>query len=170
MPRPKNKACSLSAKSFAISLISLSSFKTSSIIPGKWRNCLTTFASLSGGRPKRLANTVINKVRATSCVVKAFVEATPISGPALVIKQSSDSRTKELSGTLQIARLYLKPISFALRNAAKVSAVSPDCEIVINNVSGWTTTVRYRNSLATSILQGKLVTDSMPYFAINPAW
>ena len=36
--------------------------------------------------------------------VKAFVEATPISGPALVRKTKSDSRAKELEGTLQIPR------------------------------------------------------------------
>ena len=40
---------------------------------------------------------------AASCVVKALVEATPISGPARVSMTSSDSRTSELSGTLQIA-------------------------------------------------------------------
>ena len=37
-----------------------------------------------------------------SCVVKAFVDATPISGPARVISTRSDSRTSELSGALQI--------------------------------------------------------------------
>ena len=36
-------------------------------------------------------------------VVKALVEATPISGPARVINTRSDSLTNELSGTLQIA-------------------------------------------------------------------
>ena len=40
---------------------------------------------------------------AVSCVVNALVEATPISGPARVSMTSSDSRTSELSGTLQIA-------------------------------------------------------------------
>jgi len=42
------------------------------------------------------------QARATSCVVNALVEATPISGPARVISATSDSRTSELSGTLQI--------------------------------------------------------------------
>jgi hypothetical protein len=40
---------------------------------------------------------------AASWVVKALVEATPISGPARVSMTSSDSRTSELSGALQIA-------------------------------------------------------------------
>ena len=39
---------------------------------------------------------------AVSCVVKALVEATPISGPARVNSTRSDSRTIELSATLQI--------------------------------------------------------------------
>ena len=34
---------------------------------------------------------------------KTFVDATPISGPARVSITSSDSRTSELSGTLQMA-------------------------------------------------------------------
>ena len=42
-------------------------------------------------------------VSAAICVVKALVEATPISGPARVSITSSDSRTSELSGTLQMA-------------------------------------------------------------------
>ncbi len=35
-----------------------------------------------------------------SCVVKALVEATPISGPASVCSTMSDSRAIALSGTL----------------------------------------------------------------------
>ena len=61
--------------------------------------------------------------------MKALVEATPISGPARVRSVSSDSRTSELSGTLQIASVERKPALRASRSAASVSAVSPDCEI-----------------------------------------
>ena len=66
---------------------------------------------------------------AASWVVKALVEATPISGPARVSSTSSDSRTSELSGTLQIASVERKPAFRARRSAASVSAVSPDCEM-----------------------------------------
>ena len=38
-------------------------------------------------------------------MVKAFVEATPISGPAFVKKTKSDSLAKELEGTLQMPNL-----------------------------------------------------------------
>ena len=46
---------------------------------------------------------------------------------------SSDSRTSELSGTLQIASADRYPDCRASRSAASVSAVSPDCEIVTNS-------------------------------------
>ena len=39
-------------------------------------------------------------------MVKALVEATPISGPARVKKRSLDNLTKALSGTLQIASFH----------------------------------------------------------------
>ncbi len=76
---------------------------------------------------------------AASCVVKALVEATPISGPARVSSTSSDSRTSELSGTLQIASVDRKPALRASRSAASVSAVSPDCEIDTNSEFAGTT-------------------------------
>ena len=79
---------------------------------------------------------------AASCVVKALVDATPISGPARVSITSSDSRTSELSGTLQIASDDRYPACFARRSAASVSAVSPDCEIVTNSEFFGTTGLR----------------------------
>ena len=66
------------------------------------------------------------KNNATSCVVNAFVDATPISGPACVKKTSSESLVKELSATLQMAKVLKKFDSFAKCSAANVSAVSPD--------------------------------------------
>ena len=51
----------------------------------------------------RRPSAIVSNIRPTSWVVKALVEATPISGPARVISTSSDSRVSELSGTLQIA-------------------------------------------------------------------
>ncbi len=50
----------------------------------------------------RRAIEIVSNASAASCVVNAFVDATPISCPACVIITSSDSRTIELSGTLQI--------------------------------------------------------------------
>ena len=79
---------------------------------------------------------------AASCVVNALVEATPISGPARVSITSSDSRTSELSGALQIASDERYPACLASRSAASVSAVSPDCEIVTNSEFFGTTGLR----------------------------
>lgn len=84
----------------------------------------------------------VSSSRATNWVVKALVEATPISGPAWVSRVRSDSRTSELVATLQIATLERKPSSLALRRAARVSAVSPDWEMVTNRQSGCTATLR----------------------------
>ena len=49
------------------------------------------------------ASAAVSIASAVSWVVNALVEATPISGPARVSITSSDSRTRELSGELQIA-------------------------------------------------------------------
>ena len=54
--------------------------------------------------PEAFASDNVNNIKAVSCVVKAFVEATPISGPALVRSKKSDSLANELVGTLQIAK------------------------------------------------------------------
>ena len=53
----------------------------------------------------RLPKAIVNNNNAINCVVNPFVEATPISGPACVNKLRSDSRTNELSGALQIAKV-----------------------------------------------------------------
>ena len=62
-----------------------------------------------------------------SWVVKALVEATPISGPASVRSSPSASRASVLSGTLTTASVGW-PSAFTWRIAASVSAVSPDWE------------------------------------------
>jgi len=69
-------------------------------------------------------------------VVKALVEATPISGPARVRNLSLLWRMSALSGTLQMARVSVSPSRWACCSAARVSAVSPDCEMVITRVPG----------------------------------
>ena len=56
--------------------------------------------------------------------------ATDISGPACVYRTLSASRATVEPKTLTMASVGI-PISFAFRRAAKVSAVSPDCEINI---------------------------------------
>src|SRR5207244_13205935 len=100
-------------------------------------------------------------LRAASCVVNALVEATPISGPARVSITSSDSRTSELSGTLQIDSQDRYPDCFASRSAASVSAVSPDWEIVTNSEFAGTSGLRQWYSLAISTAQGSLQICSM---------
>jgi hypothetical protein len=56
-----------------------------------------------------LARARVSSARAASWVVKALVEATPISGPARVRKRSAVSRTMADSGTLQMARVRPMP-------------------------------------------------------------
>ena len=68
-----------------------------------------------------IANTV-------TCAVKALVEATPISGPAWVYAPAWLARGIDAPTTLQIP-MMVAPLDFANSMAAKVSAVSPDCEM-----------------------------------------
>jgi hypothetical protein len=53
--------------------------------------------------------TSVSRNSAASWVVKALVEATPISGPARVMKRSAHSRTMADSGTLQMASVLSWP-------------------------------------------------------------
>ena len=57
--------------------------------------------------------------------------------PAWVKKCHFVSRTIALDATLQIARLNGCPSCLACRSAAKVSAVSPDCETTTISVLGF---------------------------------
>ena len=85
---------------------------------------------------KFLPSAITMSIKVVSWEVNALVEATPISAPAFVNTVTSDSLDKELSGTLHTDKVLMYRGSFLISfNAAKVSAVSPDCEIVINNVS-----------------------------------
>ena len=59
------------------------------------------------------------------CALYAFVVATAISGPAQVYITLSASLAMELPTTFTIPRV-LTPRSFAIRSAARESAVSPD--------------------------------------------
>ena len=70
--------------------------------------------------------------------VKDFVEATPISGPALVFITQSASLEILLSSTFVMPRETI-PMSPPLARASAVSAVSPDWETAISRASGPTT-------------------------------
>ena len=84
----------------------------------------------------------LRRNRPTSCVVKAFVDATPISTPARVRYVSAHSRTMALVATLQIVRVWGMPSSRACFTAASVSAVSPLWVIVTTRVRGFGTLSR----------------------------
>ncbi len=86
--------------------------------------------------------TSVSRKSAASWVVKALVEATPISGPARVMKRSAHSRTMADSGTLQMASVFVWPSDLAWRSAASVSAVSPDCEMATTSWRGLGTETR----------------------------
>ena len=64
------------------------------------------------------------KVRTVNCAVNAFVEATPISGPACVYAPAWVSRAMLDPTTLHTPNTWA-PFSLAKRMAANVSAVSP---------------------------------------------
>ena len=59
--------------------------------------------------------------------MKAFVDATPISGPACIGKTKSDDLAIELSTTFTIEQVFILFFLHKSR-AASVSAVSPDCD------------------------------------------
>ena len=80
---------------------------------------------------RNLAKYKVKHANTHNCVEKALVEATPISGPANVCNILSASNAIELWVTLTIARVFCL-FCLAYFNAAKVSAVSPDCDMNID--------------------------------------
>jgi len=117
--------------SLAIALI-----KTQNYFRLDWGGCarLQQFVALCPDCPRYAGpNKIASKRRSTNCAVKAFVDATPTSVPACNIKEKSLSLTIDEVATLQKVRVAKKPDSFALRKAARVSAVSPDWERVIKS-------------------------------------
>jgi hypothetical protein len=66
--------------------------------------------------------------------VNAFVEATPISGPAWVYDPACVALAMDDPTTLQTP-MMVAPFDFASSMAARVSAVSPDCEMAITTSS-----------------------------------
>jgi hypothetical protein len=98
--------------------------------------------AFAAGVPACLASNTASRNSAASCVVKALVEATPISGPARVRKRSAHSRTMADSGTLQIASVRPMPSALACLIEARVSAVSPDCEMATTSARDSATEAR----------------------------
>ena len=78
------------------------SFSDSEMISGRTLKAPTILALSLGFNFLALAKDKVSNIKAVSCVVKALVDATPISGPAFVSKTKSDSLASELVGTLQI--------------------------------------------------------------------
>ena len=83
--------------------------------------------------PRAAAAATARADRAATWLVKALVEATPISGPAWVGNRMSASRAMVLVWTLTTAAVD-RPCSRHQRRAARVSAVSPDWEITMQSV------------------------------------
>ena len=86
--------------------------------------------------PVELRQRQREQASAASCVVNALVEATPISGPARV--SSTQLGLAHQRAFRHVADRERRQIAerFAMRSAASVSAVSPDCEMVTNSVFG----------------------------------
>ncbi|MNZ98193.1 hypothetical protein D3C78_1174700 [compost metagenome] len=105
-PRPRNRVWCFSANSSATFSTVLSMARASPRWVGRRRSPSTNPASMPAARvPRTWPRDRVSSIRPTSWVVKALVEATPISGPAWVSRVRSDSRTSELVPTLQMARL-----------------------------------------------------------------
>jgi hypothetical protein len=82
-----------------------STWSTLTRAEGRRRKESSSAASACGeSRPCTLASVIASSTSAASWVVKAFVEATPISGPARARNRRSVARTSVDSGTLQIPR------------------------------------------------------------------
>ena len=101
--------------------------------------------------------------------MKAFVDATPISGPAWIGKTKSEDLAIELSTALtteQVLTLFFLHKS----RAANVSAVSPDCDTKIYKFFLFNLIFLYLNSDAISISIGMFVSSSNQYFAVIQEW
>ncbi len=110
-----------------------------------------------------VARSIASRYIATSCVVKVFVAATPISGPARVYMTWSTSRVIAEPMTLAMATV-LCPRFFASRAAAIVSSVSPLC--VTSTTSGFSRDAdeyRYSDDIWTVVgYLGELLDDVLP--------
>ena len=112
--------------------------------------------------PLALANLNAINVNSVIWVVKAFVEATPISGPACVYAPAFVSLAIVDPTTLQTPNTKA-PFDFASLIAANVSAVSPDCEMAMTTSVSLITGFLYLNSDAYSTSTGILAKSSKIY-------
>ncbi|MNT55782.1 hypothetical protein D3C72_1930470 [compost metagenome] len=127
----------MEAKRSAQAMICGSNASTEPMAAGRWRSALRCSASCSSVRlPRVCASARVKRNSAVSWVVKALVEATPISTPARVMYDSLHSRTMALVDTLQMVSVFSMPSERACFRAASVSAVSPDCEMVTTSERG----------------------------------
>ena len=92
------------AISGAISIICSFERRDAAIVSGNNLNALTILPLRRGFRFLLFARDKASNISPASWVVNALVEATPISGPALVNKEKSDSLASELVGTLHIVK------------------------------------------------------------------
>merc|ERR1719357_2231530 len=125
MTFPSAQLAVSSWRSWAISRILSSCLSTSLINSGSWFR-----ASIISCR--RLWKDILsaditsaNMVSERICDVYAFVEATPISGPALMWTPQCDSR-QMVDPTVLVMPTMRAPRLLQYRRAFKVSAVSPD--------------------------------------------
>ncbi len=108
------------------------------------------------------------RLSSVTCPVKALVDATPISGPTC--RYDTASVRRAMLEPTALTKLYVKmPCSFTNSMAAKVSAVSPDCEMAITISSGNKTGLRYLNSEAYSTSTVMRAKFSNKYLATKPA-
>src|SRR5579871_1009872 len=113
----------------------------------------------------------VSSLKAMAWATNALVEATEISGPAFKNKlPSSRAQMVEMAEptTLQ-TDIESAPSEMAFSKAAKVSAVSPDCDTAITSVLLSVNVSRYLYSLAISTLTGIRNSDSIDGLAIIPA-
>ena len=136
VPLPKNKALFFSLKRDANFLTWLSWANASLISPGSFFNPSTiSFSCLVSIELWSFPIEQISRARETSWVVKAFVLATPISGPAWVKKVKSDNLVRLDSAELEIqSDLNELFIFLAALSASRVSAVYPLWDIVTKRV------------------------------------
>mmetsp|Transcript_9910 Transcript_9910/g.22529 ORF Transcript_9910/g.22529 Transcript_9910/m.22529 type:complete len:215 (-) Transcript_9910:1031-1675(-) len=174
-PDPQKSTLGANRKYFAIIFICLSMLFSSSSGNNHRSMRSGTFSmeasalciSDSDKDPRRSAKARASMRSAATWHVNAFVDATPISGPACKYRPASVVRAmlEPTTLTMPIVRALN---SCAIRMASKVSAVSPLWEMAITTSSEEIKGLRYRNSLAYSTSTGISAKLSSAYFAISP--
>ena len=123
---------------------------------------------LSSIVPLTLATAIASIVSTATWPVKAFVEATPISGPTCIYVPACVALAMLEPMAFTIPYMNA-PFLFASSTAARVSAVSPLCDMATTTSSGVMTGLRYLNSEAYSTSTGTRQRSSISCFPISPA-